>query len=344
MFSQVTFSQTISDRIAEIKNIDYLKSTTADGKTLLEAYMTPWMNAFGAGLTGGWYNSAKPHKFGGFDITIGTNVSLIPASDETFDLSTLGLSANMNPKTGTAPTIAGPREQGPAMTYSVSGVDLATFNTPRGTGIKFIPVPTAQVGIGLPLGTEIKGRFIPKIPIGGGDIMLWGVGLMHSIIQYIPGNELLPVDVSLFGGYTKLNANIPVNLQPGSPQNFTTYNASSFIDQKLSVAVQAFNVSAIASVNLAVITLYGGLGYTKNSTVMNFTGNFPTPVLVGTSPEYNDSGVKKGESFGEMNFENFSGLRANIGLRIKLAVITIHADYTRAHYNVVSTGLGVSFR
>jgi hypothetical protein len=45
-----------------------------------------------------------------------------------------------------------------------------------------------------------------------------------------------------------------------------------------------------------------------------------------------------------MKIENFSGLRANIGLRIKFAIITIHADYTRAQYNVYSTGLGISFR
>ena len=339
-----------SAAFSQFDNIDFLKSATADGVSILEAYIAPYTNAFGAGLNGGWYNTAKPHKLGGFDLTIGLNVGMVPAADETFDLSTLGLSTNMNPKTGTAPTIAGPDEGRPTMTYSVSGVTLASFTMPPGTGWKYIPVPTAQVGIGLPLGTEIKGRFVPRIPISDGDVMLWGVGLMHSIMQYIPGNELLPVDASIFGGYTKLNVNIPVSLQPGSPQNYTTYNTASFNDQNLAATVQAFNISAIASVNLAVITFYGGLGYTKTSTIMNLTGNFPTPVLVTpTLPavpyaEYNDSGVKKGESFGEINIENFSGMRANIGFRLKLAVVTIHFDYTRAQYNVFSTGLGISFR
>ena len=342
LFSSAAFSQ--------FDNVDFLKSATADGVSLLEAYVSPYANAFGAGLNGGWYNTAKPHKLGGFDLTVGINVGMVPAADEKFDLSTLGLSANMNPKTGTAPTIAGPDAGRPTMTYSVSGVTLASFTTPPGTGWKYIPVPTAQIGIGLPLGTEIKARFVPRIPVSDGNVMLWGVGLMHSIMQYIPGNELLPVDASLFGGYTRLNANIPVSLQPGTPANYTTYNTSSFSDQNLAATVQAFNVSAIASVNLAVITFYGGIGYTKTSTIMNLTGNFPTPVLVTPAlpavpyPEYNDSGVRKGESFGEINIENFSGMRANIGFRLKLAVITIHFDYTRAQYNVFSTGLGVSFR
>ena len=346
----ITLSIFTSAAFSQFDNVDFLKSATADAVSILEAYISPYANAFGAGLNGGWYNTAKPHKLGGFDLTIGMNVGMVPATDETFDLSTLGLSTNMNPKTGTAPTIAGPDEGRPTMTYSVSGVTLASFTTPPGTGWKFIPVPTAQVGIGLPLGTEIKGRFVPKIPVGDGDVMLWGVGLMHSIMQYIPGSDLLPVDASIFGGYTRLNANVPVSLQPGSQKNYSTYNTASFNDQNLSVSVQAFNVSAIASVNLAVITFYGGLGYTKTSTIMNLTGNYPTPVLVTpTLPaipyaEYNDSGVKKGESFGEINIENFSGMRANIGFRLKLAVVTIHFDYTRAQYNVFSTGLGISFR
>jgi hypothetical protein len=106
------------------------------------------------------------------------------------------------------------------------------------------------------------------------------------------------------------------------------------------------NIGAIASLNLPVITIYGGLGYGKTSTVLELKGNFPTPTLVtpGLYGQYNDSGVKKGTDFPKMDIKNFSGLRANIGLRIKLAVITIHADFTKAQYNVFSTGLGVSFR
>ena len=57
-----------------------------------------------------------------------------------------------------------------------------------------------------------------------------------------------------------------------------------------------------------------------------------------------NAGVKKGSDFPNMDIKNFSGLRANIGFRLKLAVVTIHVDYTRAQYNVLSTGLGISFR
>ncbi len=345
IFSSLSFAQ--------VDNVDFLKSLPSDGAKFLQSYISPWANAFGAGLNGGWYNTAKPHKFGGFDITTGFNIGFVPSSAGQFDISTIGLSPSIS-ASGLTPSVSGPKTDGPPMAYKVDGVTLASFNAPPGTNWKIIPVPTAQVGIGLPLGSELKVRYMPKISIKDGDISLWGVGLVHSIMQYFPGNKVIPVDVSLFGGYTKLEANVPVSLtpDPSVPQNYTSpiSAATSFNDQNLNVNVSALNISAIASLNLPVISFYGGVGYCKTKTLMEFTGNFPTPVLVTPSlpaspyAEYNNSGVKTGADFPKMEIKNFSGMRANIGFRLKFSVITLHFDYTRAQYNVFSTGLGISFR
>ena len=341
LFSTVSFSQ--------LGNVDFLKSVPADGAKFLQAYMAPWANAFGAGLNGGWYNTAKPHKLGGFDLTTSFNVTMIPSSFDKFDISTLKLTSLTG--SGLTPSISGPNTAGQQLTFKDpgTGTTLASYTAPPGTGWKIIPVPTAQIGIGLPFGTELKVRYIPKLKIKNGDISLWGVGVVHSLLQYLPGNKLLPFDVSLFGGYTKLTGNIPTNLQPGTPQAYTTpYVATtSFNNQNLNMNVSALNVSLLASLNVPVLTVYGGIGYCKTKTEMAFSGNFPTPGFVATpSPhsEYNNSGVITGDKFGKMSIENFSGMRANIGIRIKMAVITIHADYTKAQYNVFSTGLGISFR
>jgi len=344
IMSVLLFTNVVS---AQFKETDFLRSTPADGVKFLEAYISPWINAFGAGLNGNWYNTAKPHELGGFDITFGISAGIVPSSETTFDISSIGLSSSIS-GSGLAPTVAGPTSDGPELIYSQGGVELSRFNTPQGTDWRYIPVPIAQAGIGLPLGTEIKARFIPRIPVSDGDFMLWGAGLMHSIMQYIPGNKLLPVDVSVFGAFTRITGNVPLSLDPGSPTSYATYNAiTDFNDQNFSLNVSAFNVGAIASFNLPVINFYGGLGYSKTSTVLELSGNFPTPVLVSNPTphaEYNDSGVKKGTDFPDMNIENFSGLRANIGFRVKLAVVTFHADYTWAQYSVLSTGLGISFR
>ncbi len=346
MISSAGFSQ--------LGNVDFLRSAPEDGVKFVQAYISPWANAFGAGMNGGWYNTAKPHKLLGFDVTFGLNVGMVPSAAKTFDVTSIGLSDNLSVSGSNimAPTAAGKNENGPAMTYSVTqpgypSVDVATFNTPPGINLGFIPAPTAQIGLGLPLGTEVKVRYLPTMNLKDGDIGLWGVGLMHSVMQYIPGNKLLPLDVSLFAGYSKLTANVPLDLQPDADfaQSYSTYNAATdFNDQNLGVIVSALNVSAIASVNLPVISFYGGLGYSKTQTQAVLTGNFPLPGVESGVVVYNDAGVKTGSDFPDIDIENFSGLRANIGFRLKLAVITIHADYTKSQYNVFSTGLGVSFR
>lgn len=339
IFCSVTFSQ--------VDNFDFLRSVPLDAEKFLKAYMEPWTNAFGAGLNGGWYNTAKPHKPLGFDITTSFNVGVVPSSATEFNLANIGLSQSVS-GTGITPTIAGKNDEGPVMQYKSGNNVLATFNAPPGTGFRYLPVPTLQVGLGLPLGTEIKGRFIPNINIrDNGDIGLWGIGVMHNLTQYLPGDKLLPFDVSLFAGFTKMTGNIALSILPdASMSNYTPpYNIStSFDDQNLNVVSRGLNVSAIGSFNLPVITFYGGLGYSKTQTELALSGNFPTPTLAGTTPQYNNDGVKKATDFGGIDIQNFSGVRANIGFRIKLAVLTIHADYTRAQYNVLSAGLGISVR
>lgn len=333
---------------SQFNNTDFLRAGAQDGSKITEAYFTPWANALGAGLNGSWYNTAKPHKFGGFDLTLGANVGIVPSSAKTFDVSKIGLTEFTG--TGMAPTVAGSGKDGPLLTGpSVPGLNPITFTTPGGSDWGYIPVPTLTAGIGLPLGTEVRVRYIPKITVSGGNISSWGVGLMHSIMQYIPGDKVLPFDVSLFGGYQRLQVNVPLDMQPdlSKPQNYSAaYLAGSFKNQNFGATVEAWDASLIGSLNLPIISFYGGLGYSKTSTILKLTGNFPlptvNPAISTTDYVYEDTGVLK--NFPTMNIKNFSGLRANAGFRLKFAVFTINADYTWSQYSVVSAGLGISFR
>jgi hypothetical protein len=334
VISSVSFSQ-----LKEI-NGDFFKGNIDDARLLLSSYIAPFTNAFGAGFNGGWYNTAKPHKLGGFDITLSVNVGLIPSSDQTVDLKTLKFQtlAPTNPSgSWIAPTIAGSNNVGPELHAMSGSIELAKFKSPPGLNLKYMPVPIVQVGIGLPLGTEVKIRYFPKIDIKDYQLSIWGVGLIHSIMQYVPGHDLLPFDVSLFGGYSKLKASVPINVQPGTAPdavlNYSSAYTLPFPAQHVSTSVEAWNVSLIGSVKLAVFTFYGGLGYGK--TKIN-------PLVSLTKPVYEDAGVVK--NIKPLSIDNFSGLRANIGLRLKLAILTIHADFTKSQYNVVSAGIGFSFR
>ena len=100
----VIFCLVSSGLYSQIDNVDFLKAGAADGAALTSAYILPWANAFGAGINGNWYNTAKPHKLGGFDISIGASVGIVPSSDNSFDVSTIGLKTFTG--TGISPTIS----------------------------------------------------------------------------------------------------------------------------------------------------------------------------------------------------------------------------------------------
>ncbi|MFP4489707.1 MAG: DUF6588 family protein, partial [Bacteroidales bacterium] len=209
-----------------------------------------------------------------------------------------------------------------------------------------VPAPMLQAGIGLPLGSEIKLRYIPNTPVDEGSISLIGGGFMKSISEHIKAFKLLPVNVSAFGGYNRLSANVPISVQPSTDDYYDNYTMADFNNQAFIVDVSSWNISLIGSVDIPVVTAYAGIGYSKTATLMNIEGYIPLPTvdpaISTTNPVYTDAGVV--EDVTEIKIENYSGLRMNVGARLKLAVLTLHVDYTYADYNVITGGIGISFR
>ena len=99
-----------------------LASDIAQGEKLIEAYFTPMAESFGAGLNSGWYNTAKPHSLGGFDVTFTLNTVIIPNSAETFNIEDAGGTTFTSTETDAA-TIFGSEK-----TISVNLSTLEQFN------------------------------------------------------------------------------------------------------------------------------------------------------------------------------------------------------------------------
>src|SRR5690554_6401327 len=71
---------------------DFLKMTEAgmqDAKLMSRAYLQPYGEMLGKSLNGGWYNSAGVHRIGGFDLTFGVNMAMVPDVGKTFDVAAL---------------------------------------------------------------------------------------------------------------------------------------------------------------------------------------------------------------------------------------------------------------
>ena len=253
-----------------------------DAKLLLEPYIAPAVNAFGAALGGGWYNNAEPHKLGGFDITFTSNIAIIPGKYEKFaiddsKLTTLKLADQADNIT---PTIAGDNTEGPQMVYNVEGYTQNAFRMPKGLNTNYVPTPMVQAGIGLIKGTEVMVRYMPNISSRGNEIGFWGIGGKHDLKQWIPGLKKLPaLQLSVMYGYTKLHANIDINITPdeigagGLPGS----TSSAWDNQWMTLITQSHTANLVVSGNFPVICVYGGIGFVSSKTNLKLEGDYPIP-------------------------------------------------------------------
>jgi len=335
----VTFACLISTQVRAQEDVDqFLRENISDAEKLMGAYISPFMNSLTSGLNQGWCNTAKPHKIAGFDLTITLNAMAIPQNELFYDVSKLNLenieldptSPDYSPDAHNAPTIFGP-EREPVFRIT-EGEDMGqTFPGPGGIDLKnnlgknLLPVPVAHFAFGLPKGTELKFRFVPKIDLAEeSQFNLFGIGVMHDVKQWIPGIKSLPFDLSAFAGYTKLK------LATAIPDDEYRQNASG------EMHVNAATVQGIISKKISVLTVYGGLGYNLAKSKLALLGSFD----INQDDDFADF---KEQDPVKLDF-SASGPRMTAGFRLKLAVITIHADYTMQKYNSLSIGFGVNVR
>jgi len=290
------------------------KEIKEDGKSLIEAYLSPLGNSLGAALNNGWYNTAKPHQLGGFDFTITANLVLVPTSAKTFNISESNTGTFSGDET---PTILGNKSGGTAIYAN----QPTPFDMPEGLKIPLLPMPMLQAGVGLIKNTEIDVRFMPEIEMSGVSTGLWGVGVKHDILQWLPIADKIPIDVSFQAGYTKLSSQIMLE----DPNSLEKAEAT------LDIRATTFNI--LLSKKIAMFTAYTGLGYNSAKTTFNVDGTYN---IAGLPINVND--------LTKFEFESNNNLRANIGFRFQIAVLAIQANYTFSKYPVATVGLGISVR
>ena len=336
----ITFTGTSYAQNSENLFEEFLFGGIDDANILLEKYMAPGIKSLSYGVNSGWYNTAKPHETLGFDITISyVNAQVVDA-----DLSFEFLNSDYAVTTllsgpSTLPTIMGVAPSDPAnntaisvLEASVSGLPPVPYNAPDGvqgdlasytlSGVA-VPVPLIQAGIGLVKGTEIKVRWLPNIDQDGFSFKYFGLGAMHSISQWIPVFKNIPVDISAFIGWNTISAEyiIPFNAaMPGSNQKATT-------------DINTFTYQLIASAHLSIVTVYVSAG------ADNFKTNFKMLGTYEISP-----GVELPPNPIDITVEGAGGFRSSYGVRLKLAIVTLSADYTLREYNTLTLSLGFSVR
>ena len=305
---------------------DLLKAGISDAEILGEAYLKPYGDMMGRSLNGGWYNVASVHSPGGFNINIGINMSMVSSAGKTFDVNECISRMSdgwrlRNPSNHIAPTIAGSMEtQRPELRYNKDG-DNIEFELPDGTGLGIMPLPMIQVGIGLPLYTEIMGKFMPAINLSEyGKIGSWGIGLKHSFKEYVPFLKDVPhLQTSVLAGYSHM----------GIKMYLDDY-AETDGDHELQLNSSGFIGRLLVGAEFPVISFYMGLGYGNTSSKFGLVGKYEVDDDILEDPI-------------TLNFKNNS-FDANIGMRIKLGIFTLYGDYTIGDYPMVSAGFGFTVK
>ncbi|MEO1010611.1 MAG: DUF6588 family protein [Bacteroidota bacterium] len=315
---------------------DLFSAGLEDAERFTNDYLAPATQGAMHGISNGWYNSGEAKPLGGFEISIIGNMSSFNNKEDkkAFTLDTANyenlqfvdgsasklVSSALGDLEGIRVFVEG--EVAPGIT------ERAEFELPSGLAsedINFIPSAFLQASIGVFKGTEIKARFLPKINTDDVAIGLYGVGIQHEFTKHLPAGKLFPVAISGVIGYTHLDGTY----------DFTNTQIVDGDNQRIDVAMNTWVFQAVASTKLPVINFYGGIGY--------MTGKSTTDVL-GT---YN---VQSGPLVNETYVDPFSlesstsGVRTNLGAKLKLGFFRLNVDYTLAEFNNLSVGLNFGFR
>ncbi|MFC1502419.1 DUF6588 family protein [bacterium] len=198
-----------------------------------QLYLQPLADAFGANMNGGIFHGAKISKWG-FHLNIGVvgMGAFIKDEQRTFEPKD---EYDIHPIPGKLlPTIFGKTES----------VDWDGIELPGGVyEADIVPLVVPQLTIGNVMGTRAVVRWIEiNIAEEIGKIGLFGIGVQHSISQYIP---LIPVDIAV-GGFW---------------QSFSIGDL---------VKANTIYVGLNVGYSLSILHFYGGIGYETSSLDIHF--------------------------------------------------------------------------
>jgi len=170
-----------------------------------DQYVTPATDAAVYQAASGWVNTPKKAKRWDFTLGLHGNVFFVPQSDRSFRLNNSDLSFFKIKEEGLESALT-PSTLGSDQYVELIG-DLngsaVSLRTPEGIDREVVFYPYLQGSLGIGYGTEIIGKFSPRIKLKNVDYQVYGLGLKHNLSQYFSGLEKRNLHLSILAAYSK---------------------------------------------------------------------------------------------------------------------------------------------
>jgi len=256
----------------------------------VKGYIQPLGDLFGANMNAGMFHSAEIAKTGlHFSFEIVGMASMVTDAQKTYTLNT---PAGFNPSSFKTATMFGGTADSvtdPAKHVTLRGIADGFVNT------SVFPLAAPQITIGDIFGTRAIIRYIAVPSVKGfPGASLWGLGLQHSVNQWVP---VIPLDVAAHIYYSKFGF--------GDLVNFS-----------------GLAIGADVSKSFSVLRVYGALQWEKSSMELKYTPADATqPVVDLTLDGANTFRATLGlclhlgffSIFGDANFGSITNYSAGIG-------------------------------
>ena len=227
---------------------------------IADNFAAPGAEAAAIQSSAGWFSSAKYLGKWKVEISVHGNAVFVPGSKQTKlaannDFSILNIRGSSN---ALLPTVFGGDTdvvfEGEFLNQEFS------FDAIDGLNKDVIIHPFPQVTVGLPYGTEVALRYVPRVPINDVGVSTSGIGLKHNFAQYFKYSR--PDDFQMAAVLTYSNINIDYAYEPiqinASGINVLELN-------RIDVEADLWLLQALASKLYGNFEVFGAVGVTNSN-------------------------------------------------------------------------------
>jgi len=329
----ITFIITIN--ISAQENIDdLLAAGAADAKRFSTDYLKPANDGLAYGINTGWFNNAKTPKRFGFELSLIGNATFINEEDKQFVLNVSDYEnirfPDNSPSKGVATALG---HNDPAQTVIITyddpifGSQEQEFELPTGIGaanVNIIPTVFLQASFSPFKGTQLKGRYFPKVDREDAKVGLYGFGLQQDFTAFLPADKVFPVSISGLIAYTHLDGSY----------DFTDSEIVEGENQQIQTETNTMLYQLIVGTKLKVINFYGSVGYLNGKNKTDLLGTYRVSDGVFFSEEIKDPFSIESKT---------NGMLTTVGANLSLGFFSLNAAYTIADFNSASVGMNFSF-